>query len=78
MDSKKEQLERVVLPILRCIRCDGRSLRRERSRELRCDHCGQTYPIHRDIPILSLDPRAAIAYPKKAMVEHAYSAQWWS
>lgn len=75
--ARRARLLQMIVPIVRCIVCTHAPLRHEPAGDLLCcPACGQTYPIHNDIPLMTLTPEQAIAFPPAAMVEHTYTPQW--
>src|SRR5436190_7798017 len=73
--EKRDRLQRTVFPLLHCVRCSKSSLELSAQR-IECRECSQAYPVHEDIPIMTLEPDAALSYSKSVVVENAYSDQW--
>lgn len=73
--EKRRRLEQDVFPILRCIACpDGRL--ELRADEIACLACGQRYPVHESIPVMTLSPEEASHYHPTLVLENPYSDQW--
>jgi len=73
--EKRDRLAEQILPLLRCVRCKNGSLKLEPERIL-CSECSQAFPIYRGVPLMTLEPDAALAYSKDVVVENGYSEQW--
>ena len=73
--SKRARLEKIILPLLRCIKCEAETLALNGS-DLSCGKCRARYPIHNDVPLLVTDSKAALDFDHTVVVEHHYSEQW--
>jgi len=74
--SKKEnRLREYILPMLQCITCGSDSLVLS-EQQLSCNNCHQKHIVYNHIPLMTLDPEAAINYSKNIVSEHIYSYQW--
>ncbi len=73
--AKAERLRTRILPMLRCIRCGAGELELA-SDALRCRSCGQTYRVHKAIPLMTYTPKAAVTFDSTVNVENRYSENW--
>ncbi|MBN8740556.1 MAG: hypothetical protein BGP24_21660 [Lysobacterales bacterium 69-70] len=76
MQNKLQRLENFILPLLKCIACNGVELRLASEQEIVCCGCGKSYVVHNGTPIMLPRAEDGISFADEVVIGNPYTGQW--